>query len=86
VIRQPCRQHLVRWDVRVQRLWAPFYTNGLTRRYDEEPHPPIDVIVSARFDTEESALDFEWKVRELLQCDDEEVPCSTSEAGTPATS
>ena len=58
--------HLVRWDLRVARRYLPLYTLDL-RRWDPEPLPPTHVELSAEFDDDTAALDFERAMRELLE-------------------
>lgn len=58
--------HINRWDIRVERRWTPVYTLG-GKRYDCEPTPPMSVEVSAEFDDNTAAMNFERRVRELLE-------------------
>lgn len=64
---QRSERHINNWDLRIHRRYSPVYFLGRSDRFDPEPTPPVIVELSAEFDTEESALDFERKVRELLE-------------------
>lgn len=59
-------RHVNHWDVRILRDYTPFYFLG-GGRYDPNPLTPIRVEVSVEFDDNTAALDFEAKVRDLLE-------------------
>lgn len=58
-------RHVMNWDMQTIRNFSPLYTLG-GKRYDE-PFPPVRVEISAQFDDNATALDFEAKVREILE-------------------
>lgn len=64
---QKSERHLNHWDVRIVRDYVPFYFLGSNDRYDSEPTPPVQVQISAEFDSDEAALTFEYAVRQLLE-------------------
>lgn len=59
-------RHIVQWDCRIEQNYNPLYFLAGGGRLDRDPIPPVDVRISATFDTNDSALEFERKVRELL--------------------
>ena len=58
-------RHVNHWDVRVERDYDPHYFLGGGRL--DGPIPPVTVQISATFDDHDAALDFERKVRDLLE-------------------
>lgn len=58
-------RHVICWDVRVERDFHPYYTLS-GKRYDE-PFPPVTIQIGADFDNNDAALEFERKVREMLE-------------------
>jgi hypothetical protein len=56
--------HLIKWDLRIRRNLEPWHLldGGRVPR----PPSPVAVEVSAEFDTDEAAQEFERRVRELL--------------------
>lgn len=57
---------LVKWDVRVLRSWHPYYylTGG---RVCPEPVPPVQVNMDTEWDDDSAALEFERRIREILE-------------------
>lgn len=64
---QKTERHVNHWNLQVHRQYVPYYFLGSRDRYDAEPEPSVGVVVSAEFDSDESALAFERTVRELLE-------------------
>ena len=58
------REDVESWDVNVVRRWPYFRLSG---RPEDSIIPPVEVQISVRFITEDSAMNFEANVRELLQ-------------------
>lgn len=58
--------HINYCDVRTDRRWSPVYTFG-GDRYDTGPIPPMTVTVNVEFDDNDAALEFERKVRDILE-------------------
>jgi hypothetical protein len=58
------REDIESWDVNVVRQWPYFRVSG--KPYTEIT-PPVVVNIGVQFLTELAALEFEQKVRELLQ-------------------
>lgn len=59
-------RHVNNWDVHIRRNFHPVYTLG-GGRYDSNPVAPMWVEINVEFDDNDAALDFERKVRELLE-------------------
>jgi hypothetical protein len=60
------QRHVNGWDIRVVRNFSPLYTLS-GKRYDNNPVGAVTVEIGAEFDDNDAALEFERKVRELLE-------------------